>query len=90
MIYFDHAATTPIDTDVLAAIMNTLKNDYGNPSSLYQKGREARQIVDEARRIFAQSINAKPEDLIITSGATESNNTAIIGTALALQKKESI
>lgn len=87
MIYFDHAATTPIDTDVLAAIMNTLKNDYGNPSSLYQKGREARQIVDEARRIFAQSINAKPEDLIITSGATESNNTAIIGTALALQKK---
>lgn len=87
MIYFDHAATTPVDTDVLAAITDTLANDYGNPSSLYQKGREARQIVDEARRVFAHSINAKPVDMIITSGATESNNTAIIGTALALQKK---
>ena len=87
MIYFDHAATTPVDADVLTAIMDTLTNDYGNPSSLYQKGREARQIVDEARRVFAQSINAKPADLIITSGATESNNTAIIGAALALQNK---
>lgn len=87
MIYFDHAATTPVDADVLAAITETLANDYGNPSSLYQKGRDARQIVDEARRIFAQSIQAKPADLIITSGATESNNTAIIGTALALQDK---
>ena len=83
MIYFDHAATTPVDADVRAAITDTLENVYGNPSSLYQKGREARQLVDEARRILAQSIQAKPEDLIITSGATESNNTAIIGTALA-------
>lgn len=87
MIYFDHAATTPVDADVRAAITDTLENVYGNPSSLYQKGREARQLVDEARRILAQSIQAKPEDLIITSGATESNNTAIIGTALALKDK---
>lgn len=87
MIYFDHAATTPVDSDVRAAITDTLENVYGNPSSLYQKGREARQLIDEARRILAQSIQAKPADLIITSGATESNNTAIIGTALALKDK---
>lgn len=87
MIYFDHAATTPVDPEVVAIITETLTHNYGNPSSLYQKGREARQIVDEARRIFAGSINAKPIDLIITSGATESNNTAIIATALARQGK---
>lgn len=87
MIYFDHAATTPVDPDVVAVITETLKNNYGNPSSLYQKGREGRQIVEEARRVFAHSIKAKPIDLIITSGATESNNTAIIATALARQAK---
>lgn len=87
MIYFDHAATTPVDPEVVAIITDTLTHNYGNPSSLYQKGREARQIVDEARRIFAGSINAKPIDLIVTSGATESNNTAIIATALAMQEK---
>lgn len=85
MIYFDHAATTPVDSEVVAVISETLTNNYGNPSSLYQKGREARQIVEDARRIFATSINAQPADLIITSGATESNNTAIIATALARQ-----
>lgn len=87
MIYFDHAATTPVDGDVVAVISETLANTYGNPSSLYQKGREARQIVEEARNIFAASINANPQDIIITSGATESNNTAIIATALAMQSK---
>lgn len=87
MIYFDHAATTPVDPDVVAVIAETLNNHYGNPSSLYQKGREAREIIDSARRIFSQSINARPADIIMTSCATESNNTALISTALALHKK---
>ncbi|AZP05140.1 cysteine desulfurase family protein [Jeotgalibaca ciconiae] len=87
MIYLDHAATTPIDADVVVIIEKALRDQYGNPSSLYQKGREARKVIEDARKIFARSIQAQEKDLIITSGASESNNTAIIGTALALQEK---
>ncbi|HJA90816.1 MAG TPA: cysteine desulfurase [Candidatus Jeotgalibaca merdavium] len=83
MIYLDHAATTPIDADVVSVIEEALRHQYGNPSSLYQKGRDARKLVEDARRVFANSIGAEARDLIITSGASESNNTAIIGTALA-------
>lgn len=87
MIYFDNAATTPVDSDIVAVISETLANNYGNPSSLYQIGRETRQLVDQAREVFARSIQAKSEDIILTSGATESNNTAIIATAMALREK---
>ena len=87
MIYFDHAATTPVDSEVIDAITDVLTNDYGNPSSIYQSGRSARKIVDDARSVFANSIHAKPAEIIITSGATEANNTAIISTALALKEK---
>ncbi|APZ49029.1 cysteine desulfurase NifS [Jeotgalibaca sp. PTS2502] len=83
MIYLDHAATTPIDADVVSVIEEALRHQYGNPSSLYQKGRDARKLVEDARRVFANSIGAEARDLIITSGGSESNNTAIIGTALA-------
>ncbi|MDE1548394.1 cysteine desulfurase family protein [Jeotgalibaca caeni] len=87
MIYLDHAATTPVDASVAEVIMETLQNDYGNPSSLYQKGREGRKLVEDARWVFADSIGAKPADIIITSGASESNNTALITTALARREK---
>ena len=87
MIYFDHAATTPVDSEVIDAITDVLTNDYGNPSSIYQSGRSARKIVDDARSVFANSIHAKPAEIIITSGATEANNTAIISTAFALKEK---
>ncbi|WP_311198573.1 aminotransferase class V-fold PLP-dependent enzyme [Jeotgalibaca sp. MA1X17-3] len=88
MIYLDNAATTPIDDDVVHTIYKSLKEHFGNPSSTYQVGRDAKKIVEEARVAFASSIHADPRDIIITSGGSESNNTAIIATALALQKKE--
>lgn len=87
MIYFDHAATTPVDSDVIATITDVLSNEYGNPSSIYQRGRAARKLVDEARSVFARSIQANPVDIIVTSGATEANNTAILSTALALKER---
>lgn len=87
MIYLDNAATTPIDEDVIYTIHESLKRHFGNPSSTYQVGRDARKIVDDARIIFASSIHADPKDIIITSGGSESNNTAIITTALARQNK---
>ena len=87
MIYLDNAATTPVDSDVIKVIQESLENEYGNPSSIYQLGRQTREIVESSRKVFAQSIHAKPEDIIITSGGTESNNTAIIATALSLQNK---
>lgn len=87
MIYFDHAATTPVRPEVVAVIQESLIEDYGNPSSTYALGRRTRQHIDQARRIFASSIKADPADIIITSCGTESNNTAIIPTALALEGK---
>lgn len=87
MIYFDHAATTPVDPEVIAVIQESLLEDFGNPSSTYTLGRETKRHIEEARRIFANAIHALPSDIIITSGGTESNNTAIIATALALREK---
>ena len=87
MIYFDHAATTPVRPEVVAVIQESLIDDYGNPSSTYALGRRTRQHIDQARRIFASSIKANPADIIITSCGSESNNTAIIPTALALKGK---
>ncbi|MFZ2573379.1 MAG: cysteine desulfurase family protein, partial [Trichococcus flocculiformis] len=87
MIYFDHAATTPVRPEVVAVIQDSLIEDYGNPSSTYALGRQTRQHIDQARRIFAASIKADPADIIITSCGSESNNTAIIPTALALKGK---
>ena len=87
MIYFDHAATTPVRPEVVAVIQESLIEDYGNPSSTYALGRRTRQHIDQSRRIFAASIQADPADIIITSCGSESNNTAIIPTALALKGK---
>jgi len=87
LIYFDHAATTPVDPEVIAVIRESLLEDFGNPSSTYTLGRETKRHIEEARRIFANAIHARPSDIIITSGGTESNNTAIIATALALREK---
>lgn len=87
MIYFDNAATTPIDPAVIETITHSLYRDYGNASSTYALGRDTRQKIEESRHVLAASINARPEDIIITSGGSESNNTAIVATALARQEK---
>lgn len=82
-IYLDHAATSPVHPEVLEVTYESMKNYYGNASSIHGFGREARHLLDDARFIFAKSIGAKQSEIVITSGGTESDNTAIIETALS-------
>lgn len=86
-IYLDHAATTPIHSDVLEVMYEASKNVFGNPSSIHAFGREARRLLDEARRTIARSIHADEKEIMFTSGGTESDNLALIGTALANEHK---
>lgn len=74
MIYLDNAATTPIDKSVLEAMMPYLTENFGNPSSLYSIGKEPRKAIEIAREQVANAINAQPEQIVFTSGASESNN----------------
>lgn len=86
-VYLDNAATTPTDAAVVEVISNELLNNWGNASSLHGFGRRARATLDEARHIIAQSIHANDDEIIFTSGGTESNNTAITQVALRNQDK---
>lgn len=78
-IYFDYAATTPIDSDVLRQMMPYLKENYGNPSSVHSLGQKAVIAIDEAREQIAQFLNCLSEEIIFTGSATEANNLAIKG-----------
>jgi len=82
-IYFDYAATTPVDTRVVAAMRPFFVSSYGNPSSLHCFGRTARVAVEKARMVISEALGAEPEEIIFTSGGTESNNFAIKGIAFA-------
>lgn len=86
-IYLDHAAATPVDKQVVDAMNPIFADVFGNPSSIHSFGRKARQILDEARRTMAKSIHANEKEIVITSGGTEADNLALIGTALANQHK---
>ena len=80
MIYFDNSATSPIDPEVLDAMLPYLKEEYGNPSSkYYSKAVKASEAVEEARRQVATLLGAEPEEIIFTAGATESTNFIIKG-----------
>ncbi len=81
LIYLDHAAATPLDPQVKKAMEPFLAEKFGNPSSLYQKGREAKQAINDARVVIARLINARPSEIIFTAGGTESVNLAIFGVA---------
>lgn len=85
-IYLDHAATTPIDPEVLDVMADTYKNVIGNPSSIHSFGRQARRIIDDARDTIAKYIGAESREIVFTSGGTEGDNMAIIGAALASRK----
>jgi cysteine desulfurase len=76
-IYFDNAATTSLDPEVLQAMIPYLTNKFGNPSSIYSYGRETRMAIENARRSVAKILNARPSEIFFTSGGTESINTAI-------------
>jgi cysteine desulfurase len=77
-IYFDNAATTQLDKEVLEAMLLYMTDQYGNPSSVYSYGREGRLAIENARRSVAKNLGAKPSEIFFTSGGTESNNTAIL------------
>ena len=79
MIYLDNAASTRIHDDVLNSMLPYLKEQYGNPSSIHRQGRLTRKAVNKARKQIASIINADPAEILITSGGTESNNTALQG-----------
>ena len=81
-IYLDHAATTPLAEEVRAAMLPWLADRYGNPSSLHQEGRLAKDALDSAREILSQSIGSLFAEVLFTSGGTEAANLAIIGSAL--------
>lgn len=75
----DHAASTPIADSVLEEMMPYLRENYGNPSSIHRFGRIATKALDSARKRIAELINANPNEILFTSGGTESNNTALFG-----------
>ena len=87
MIYLDNAATTQISPKVLEAMMPYLKEQYGNAGALYSFGRQAADAIAKARKQVADLIGAKPEQIIFTSGGTEANNLAILGSKKYLEKK---
>lgn len=86
-IYLDHAATTPIHPEVKEAVLPFLGEFFGNPSSVHSFGREVKKAVEEAREKVANLIGAKSEEIIFTSGATESDNNVVFGIARANKNK---
>jgi len=76
-IYLDNAATTPLDKEVIAEMVNVMDNYYGNPSSIHAQGREVRTLIEKARKTVAGLLNAVPAEIFFTSGGTEADNTAI-------------
>jgi cysteine desulfurase len=81
IIYLDNAATTKPYKGVINAVLNTIDDGYGNPSSLHKKGKAASKLVQEARELIADFIHAKPSEIIFTSGGSESDNLALRGIA---------
>lgn len=86
-IYLDYNASTPNDSRVVDAMLPFLTNHYGNPSSIHAQGIKAKEAVENARKQVADLLGANTEEIIFTSGGTESNNYAIIGTAMANKDK---
>ncbi len=89
-IYFDNAATTPLDPLVLDAMLPYLQNHFGNPSSIYSYGRETKIAIENARKFVAKSLVAHPSEIFFTSGGTESTNAAISGAVVDLGCKHII
>jgi cysteine desulfurase len=86
-IYLDYAATTPVHPDVLEAMLPYFTENFGNPSTLYSYGQDARAAVENARSNVAGLIGSKPEEIVFTSGGTEADNFALEGAVYANEKK---
>ena len=89
-VYFDNASTTPLIPEVQAEMTRIISEVYGNPSSIHLHGREARIVVEEARKTIATGLNASSGEIFFTSGATEANNMAILGSIRDLGVKRII
>jgi len=89
-IYLDHAATTPVDPRVLEEMLPFFTENFGNPSSLYLRGRTALEAIERARAIIAELIGARPREILFTSGGSESDNLAIRGVAMGAHKRHII
>lgn len=89
-IYLDNAATTPIDPEVVDAMIPVLKNQFGNPSSIHSFGREVRTVIEQARKSVARILNVSPAEIFFTSGGTEANNTALFCSVRDLGVKQVI
>lgn len=87
MIYLDHAATTPLSSSALKEMMPFLTDEFGNASSLYRQGQIAKESLDDARFSISQILDCNLDEIIFTSGATESNNLALRGVIENAQKK---
>jgi cysteine desulfurase len=85
MIYMDHAATTPLRPEALKAMLPYFSLQFGNPSSLYMLAQEARKAVDDSRETIAEILGCRANEIVFTSGGTESDNTALKGAAFALR-----
>ena len=83
LIYLDHAATTPVRPEVVAAMLPFFSERFGNPSSIYSLAQDARKGVDSARASVARILGCRPAEVMFTSGGSESDNTAIKGVAFA-------
>ena len=86
-VYLDYAATTPTDPEVIAAMAPYFFDKFGNASSLHAYGQEAKKALEDSRQSLAYFIGAQPEEIVFTSGGTESDNAALLGVAYALEKK---
>lgn len=82
-VYADHGATTPVDPAVAQAMLPYFSEAFGNPGSIHAWGQQAREAVDRAREIVAQALGARPAEIVFTGGATEADNFAVVGAALA-------
>lgn len=81
MAYFDHSATTPVRSEVITVVTDVMQKVYGNPSSLHGLGVQSERVVEKARQVIAKILQCTPQEIVFTSGGTESNNLAIQGVA---------
>ena len=85
--YLDNSATTKCAAEVVETAVKVMSEDYGNPSSKHMKGVDAEKYIREAKEIIAKTLKCQDKEILFTSGGTESNNMAIIGTAMANKRK---
>ena len=85
--YFDNSATTIVTDSVKDIVVKTMTEDFGNPSAMHMVGVKAEKYIKEAQENIAKILKVDPKEIFFTSGGTESNNMAIIGTAMANKRK---